>query len=302
VICPKKPTPTRTLIPNPTVSPTFEPLIEDIDLYPTTFHRARTLEEASELYARLDNASFLSGGHTLVPTMKQGLASPAHLIDLTSIASLTGIERQDQVLVIGAATRHVSVASSETVQNAIPALAALAGSIGDRQVRFRGTIGGSVANNDPAADYPAALMGLGATVVTNQRSLSAEAYFVGLFQTALEPGEVVVEVRFPIPMAGGYAKFRGAAARYSVVGVWVSQTQEGVRVAITGAGDQGVFRHLGLERALTHNFSATVIQEVVVEDSGLLSDLNASAAYRANLIKVLCRHATQNMGCVVNLK
>ena len=271
-------------------------------MYPTTFHRAKTLEHASELFHQLDNACFLSGGHTLVPTMKQGLASPTHLIDLTGIESLVGIEREGDEILIGAATRHCVVAQSHQVQAAIPALAALVGSIGDRQVRFRGTIGGSLANNDPAADYPAAVLGLGATIVTNKRRLSAEDYFVGLFQTALEPGEVVVQVRFPIPKAAGYAKFRGAAARYSVVGVWVSDCHEGVRVAITGAGEQGVFRHAELERVLTDHFTPEAIQGVAIEGTGLLSDLNASAAYRANLIKVLTGHAVGHMGGIVNLK
>ena len=277
-------------------------MIEDNDLYPTTFHSANTLEEAGELFNRLDNASFLSGGHTLLPTMKQGLASPLHLIDLTRITEMVGIALEGDVLVIGAATRHMSVAFSALVQKTIPALAALAGSIGDRQVRFRGTLGGSVANNDPAADYPAALLGLGATVVTNRRSMKAQEYFVGLFQTALGSGEFITQVRFPVPRDAGYAKFRGAAARYSVVGVWVTQGGADVRVAVTGAGDQGVFRHEGLEAALEQDFCAGSLESVVLQHEGLLSDLNASAPYRANLIKVLCRHAVHHMGGIFSLK
>jgi carbon-monoxide dehydrogenase medium subunit len=230
--------------------------------------------------------------------MKQGLARPSHLIDLAAIQGLRGIsvDAKSNALHIGAATRHVEVASSADVQRLLPALAGLAGSIGDRQVRNRGTIGGSVANDDPAADYPAGVLGLGATVVTNRREIAADDYFVGLFETALVPGEVIVQVRFPVPLAAGYAKFRSAASRYSIVGVFVVRTAQGVRVAVTGAGEAGVFRAPELEAALDKQFSADALADLRIDPSSLLSDLNATPAYRADLIMVMARRAVTNMG------
>ncbi|MDB5804559.1 MAG: carbon monoxide dehydrogenase [Betaproteobacteria bacterium] len=267
---------------------------------PITYLRPGSVDEATRLRADFEEAKYLSGGHTLLPSMKQGLARPSHLIDLTAIPGLRGIavEAGDAALTIGAATRHVEVASSADVLRVVPALAGLAGSIGDRQVRNRGTIGGSVANNDPSADYPAGLLGLGATVVTNQREIPADEYFVGLFDTALEPGEVIVRVRLPVPLAAGYAKFRSAASRYSVVGVFVVRTPQGVRVAVTGAGEGGVFRATALEAALSANFSAEALAGLSIDSGALLRDMNATPEYRANLIMVMARHAVNNMGRV----
>src|SRR5690606_3267098 len=203
---------------------------------------------------------------------------------------LAGIRREGSAIVIGAMTRHEAVAGSAEVQQAIPALAALAGGIGDRQVRAMGTLGGSVANNDPAADYPAAVLGLGATVHTSQRQIAADDFFQGMYATALEPGEIITAISFPIPAKAAYAKFRQPASRFALVGVFVAQTAAGVRVAITGAGN-GVFRHPGLEAALAGSFSPEAVDGVAIDASELNSDLHASAEYRAQLIKVQTRRA-----------
>ncbi len=271
-------------------------------MYPTTYHRPASAADAAALFAAQDDAAFLSGGHTLLPTMKLGLARPAALIDLCAIPGLSGVSLQGTTLTIGATTRHADVAAAAEVQRLIPALAGLAGSIGDRQVRHRGTIGGSVANNDPSADYPAAVLGLGATVRTDRRSLAADDYFVGLYTTALEPGEIVLAVDFPLPLAAGYAKFRSPSSRYAVAAVFVARTAQGVRVAVTGAGAQGVFRATAFEAALDRDFSAAALAGLTVPESELVDDLNGSAAYRANLVAVLARHAVQNLGRVVLLK
>ncbi|HEX4326773.1 MAG TPA: xanthine dehydrogenase family protein subunit M [Burkholderiales bacterium] len=271
---------------------------------PATYLRPESLEQAAKLHTDFAEARYLSGGHTLLPAMKQGLARPSHLIDLGAIEGLRGIafDAENKALLIGAATRHVEVASSAEVLEHIPALAGLAGSIGDRQVRNRGTIGGSVANNDPAADYPSSVLGLGATVVTDRREIPADEFFTGLFETALAPGEMIVQVRMPIPLAAGYAKFRSAASRYSLVGVFVARTAQGVRVAVTGAGEGGVFRATALEAALNRDFSAQALADLRVDAAGLLNDLNATPAYRANLIMVMARQAVSHMGQVSSFK
>jgi len=271
-------------------------------MYPTKYHKVNSLEQALELYERSQDASFLSGGHTLLPVMKQGLAAPSDLIDLSVITELKGIEVNDQTLVISSMTRHVEVARSQEVIRAIPSLAALAGSIGDRQVRYKGTIGGSLANNDPAADYPAGFLGLGGTVETNLRSIAAEEFFVSMFQTALKPGEIIKRVHLSIPQSAGYAKFRAAAARYSMVGVFIARTQLGTRVAVTGAGQSGVYREKSLELALDQKFDASSLNEIQISSEDLIEDMHASSLYRANLIKVLAKHAVLNMGGIVNLK
>ncbi len=243
------------------------------------------------------NATALAGGHTLIPTMKQRLAKPSVLVDLGGIAELKGIRREGSTLVIGATTTHAEVASSGEVGRAIPALAKLAGGIGDAQVRHRGTIGGSVANNDPAADYPAAVLGLGATIVTNKRQIEADKYFTGLFSTALQPGEIIVQVRFPIPERAGYAKFEQRASRYCLVSVFVAKNKGGmfssgeVRVAVSGAGNNGVFRVPGMEQALKANFAAASVAGVSVPASGLMGDMHGSAEYRAALINVMAQKA-----------
>lgn len=247
----------------------------------------------SDVLARLAaGGQPLAGGQTLIASLKQRLAQPETLVDLAGIAELRGIRREGQSLVIGAMTRHEDVAGSAEVQQAIPALAALAGGIGDRQVRAMGTLGGSVANNDPAACYPSAVLGLGATVHTNRRQIAADDFFQGLYTTALEAGEIITAVQFPIPQKAAYAKFRQPASRFALVGVFVAQTASGARVAITGAGN-GVFRHAGLEAALSHSFTPEAVEGVAVDASELNADLHASAVYRAQLIKVQTQRAVR---------
>ena len=243
-----------------------------------------------------DDAKALAGGMTLIPTMKQRLASPTALIDLGGLAELSGIRREGGAIVIGAMTRHVDVATSEAVNSAIPALARLAGGIGDPAVRNRGTIGGSLANNDPAADYPAGALALGATIVTNKREIAADDYFRGLFETALESGELIVAVRFPVPQKAAYVKFANPASRYALVGVFVAKTADGVRVAVTGAGVEGVFRVGAFESALSKTFSATALDGLAVSADDLSSDLHAGADYRAHLVGVLAKRAVEAAG------
>jgi carbon-monoxide dehydrogenase medium subunit len=234
----------------------------------------------------------LAGGQTLIATLKQRLAQPESLIDLAGVAELSGIRRDGSTLVIGAMTKHETVADSAEVKATIPALAALAVQIGDRQVRAMGTLGGSVANNDPAACYPSALMALGATIETNQRKIAADDFFQGMFTTALELGELITAIHFPVPLKAAYAKFRQPASRYALVGVFVAQTAQGVRVAITGAGN-GVFRHAGLEAALSKFFTPEAVEAVTIDAGELNADLHASAAFRAQLIKVQTQKAVQ---------
>ena len=243
-----------------------------------------------------DESKLLAGGQTLLPTMKQRLASPSVIIDLSRVAGLTGIRRDGEAIVIGAMTRHADVATSADVQKAIPALASLAGGIGDPHVRNRGTIGGSLANNDPAADYPAAVLALGATVLTNKRKIAAENFFHGLFETSLEAGEIITEVSFPIPQKAAYVKFPNPASRYALVGVFVAKTAQGVRVAVTGAGSGGVFRAGAFETALDANFSAAALANSSIPADGLIADLHADAAYRAHLIVVMAKRAVTAAG------
>ena len=234
----------------------------------------------------------LAGGQTLIASLKQRLAQPESLIDLGGVAELSGIKKDGNTLVIGAMTRHETVADSAEVQATIPALAALAGGIGDRQVRAMGTMGGSVANNDPAACYPSAVLGLGATVQTNKRSIAADDFFQGMYTTALEEGELITAIHFPAPLKAAYAKFRQPASRFALVGVFVAQTANGVRVAITGAGN-GVFRHAGLEAALNQSFTPEAVESVAIDAGELNGDLHASTAYRAQLVKVQTQRAVR---------
>jgi carbon-monoxide dehydrogenase medium subunit len=235
----------------------------------------------------------LAGGQTLIASLKQRLAQPESLIDLAAIPELSGIRKEGNTVIIGAMTRHETVADSADVKAVIPALAALAGGIGDRQVRAMGTMGGSVANNDPAACYPSAVLALGATVQTNKRKIAADDFFQGMFTTALEPGELITAVHFPVPKKAAYAKFRQPASRFALVGVFVAQMADGsVRVAITGAGN-GVFRHAGLEAALSKNFAPEAVEGVAIDAGELNADLHASAAYRAQLVKVQTQRAVQ---------
>jgi carbon-monoxide dehydrogenase medium subunit len=236
------------------------------------------------------DARFLAGGQSLLPSMKLGLAAPEALIDLNGLADLRQIKQEGDEIVIGAMATHAAVAASDAVAKAIPGLAYLAGHIGDRQVRNRGTIGGSLANNDPAACYPAAVLGLGATVVTNKRSIAGDDFFKGFYETALDAGEMITSVRFPIPKRSAYEKFRQPASRFSIVGVFVAQAKDGVRVAVTGAGPV-VFRAKDIEAALAKDWSNTAAAAVKVSEAGLNSDLHGSAAYRAALIPVLAGRA-----------
>jgi carbon-monoxide dehydrogenase medium subunit len=237
------------------------------------------------------DAKVLAGGMTLLPTMKQRLASPAALIDLRNVRELASIAREGDNLVIGAMAKHAEVAHSSVVEAAIPALSSLAGLIGDPAVRNMGTIGGSLANNDPAADYPAAALALGATIVTNKRRIAAQDFFTGLFETALEAGELITQVSFPIPQRAAYEKFRNPASRYALVGVFVAKTAAGVRVAVTGSGSNGVFRAKEFEAALEKNFSPAGLDDVSMSADGLNSDMHADADYRAHLIGVMAKRA-----------
>jgi carbon-monoxide dehydrogenase medium subunit len=262
-------------------------------MYEFKYHRPGTVRQAANLLAKNEDAKVIAGGHTLVPVMKQRLASPPHLIDISQVEGLDAIEMKGRSLVIGATAKHADVANSAIVGEAIPALAELAGMIGDPAVRHRGTIGGSLANNDPTADYPAAVMALGATIVTNKRRLKPEEYFQGLFTTALEADEIITKVMFPIAKKAAYVKFRNQASRYALVGVFVAKRPSDVRVAVTGAGSNGVFRVTSFEEALKKRFSHKVLDGMTVPADGLNSDLHGSAEYRAHLIAVLTRRAVE---------
>ena len=264
-------------------------------MYPFTYHRPDSVSAAAQL-ADDAEAKVMAGGMTLLPTMKQRLAAPAAIIDLNGVSGLAGVTVSRDKVTIGAMTRHADVHTSEDLRKAIPALAELAGLIGDPMVRHRGTIGGSVANNDPAADYPAACMALGATIVTDRREIAAEDFFTGLFDTALEQGELITKIVFPVPQKAAYQKFRNPASRYAIVGVFVAQTAAGVRVAVTGAGESGVFRVKSFEDALTKDFSAKAIEAIKVSPDGLNSDIHADAVYRAHLINVMARRAVTAAG------
>lgn len=261
-------------------------------MYAFTFEAPSSTAAAAQLIAQ--GGKLLAGGQSLLPSMRLRLANPEKIVDLNGVAELAGIRREGNALVIGAMTRHMDVASSSDVKTSIPALADLAAHIGDRQVRARGTLGGSVANNDPAACYPSAVLGLGATVVTNRREIAADDFFVGMYTTALEEGEIITAIRFPIPQRAAYMKFKQPASRFSLVGVFVAQTDGGVRVAITGAA-ASVFRHAGLEAALNQSFTPQSAAAVKIDASDLNSDIHASAAYRANLISVQTQRAVQKM-------
>jgi carbon-monoxide dehydrogenase medium subunit len=257
---------------------------------PFTYRRAASVKQAEDMFRDSPDARFLAGGQTLIPTMKQRLAAPADLIDISRIAALSFIRREANAVLIGAGTRHADVAASPEVKSAIPALAHLAGEIGDPAVRHKGTLGGSVANNDPAADYPAAVLALGATVKTAKRSINAEAFFTGLFETALESGELITEVSFPLPRRAGYAKFPNPASRYAMVGVFVADFGDAVRVAVTGAG-ACVFRMTQMETALAKRFAPDAVDGISVSADGMNSDLFGSAEYRAHLVRVMAKRA-----------
>ncbi len=259
-------------------------------MYAFTLEQPKTLADAKRLAA--GGAQALAGGQTLIAAMKQRLLQPGQVVDLGGVAELRGIKVDGKQLVIGAMTRHQDVAASADVRKHIPAMAALAEGIGDRQVRAMGTLGGSVANNDPAACYPSAVLGLGATVVTDRREIAADDFFQGLYTTALQPGELITAIRFPVPARAAYAKFRQPASRFALVGVFVAQTAAGARVAVTGGGN-GVFRHKGLEAALSKSFTPDAVKGVAVDAGSMSSDLHASAAYRAHLVSVQTQAAVR---------
>ena len=259
-------------------------------MYETTYHRASSVDEATALFGKGKEAKFLSGGQTLLPVMKQRLAAPSDVIDVARIKELVGIEASADTLTIKAATTHYDVSQSDAVRKSIPAIADLASMIGDPAVRHRGTIGGSPANNDPAADYPAAVLALGATIKTNKRSIAAHDFFKGLFTTALEDGEIITAVSFPIPEKAGYAKFPNPASRFAIVGVFVAKTSGGVRVAVTGAGPW-VFRLAEAEARLAESFTPEALDGLVVSQDNLNTDIHASAEYRAHVIVVMAKRA-----------
>jgi len=254
------------------------------------YHRPGSVADAAKALGAASDGKLIAGGQSLLPTLRQRLAEPSDVVDLGAIAELKGIKLEGDGITIGATTTHAEVAASADVEKTIPALAALAGGIGDRQVRHRGTIGGSLANNDPAADYPAAALGLGATIRTNKREIKADDYFKGLFETALQDGEIITAVHFPKPEKAGYAKFDQPASRFCLVGVFAAKTKGGVRIAVTGAGP-GVFRSKELEAALGANFTADAAKGVKVKADGLNGDLHGSPQYRAALVSTMAARA-----------
>jgi carbon-monoxide dehydrogenase medium subunit len=257
------------------------------------YHRPASTKDALALGSKKTEGRYLAGGQSLVQAMKLRLSSPSDLIDLGTIKELVGIKVSGSAVEIGAMTRHADVAGSAEVKKAIPALAALAGIIGDRQVRHMGTIGGALANSDPAADYPAAALGLGATIVTNKRKIEADKYFKGLFETALEPGELITAVSFPVPKRAAYMKFKNPASRFALVGVFVADFGGGkVRVAVTGAG-ACAFRQAEMEKALAAKFAPESVASIKIKPDGLNNDLHASPEYRAHLIPVMAKRAVE---------
>ena len=259
------------------------------------YHRPASLREAKAILAANSEAKLIAGGMTLLPAMKLRLAQPSDLVDISGIDGLSGIKDTRGAIEIGALVRHTDVAHSDVVRASIPALAELADSIGDAQVRNRGTLGGSIANSDPAADYPAAALSLDATVKTDQREIRSDDYFRGLYETALADDELIIAVSFPKPAKAAYVKFPNPASRYAVVGVMVAETDSGIRVAVTGAA-ACAFRATAMERALSDSFTAAALDGITVDAADLLSDMHASSEYRAHLIGVMARRAVKALG------
>jgi carbon-monoxide dehydrogenase medium subunit len=263
-------------------------------MYPFNYHKPSSLADAQALYAQADDPMYLSGGMTLIPTMKQRLAAPTDLIDLSALPELAGVTIADGVVQVGAFTRHAEVAGHAQLQQQLPALAKLAGLIGDGQVRNRGTIGGSVANSDPAADYPAAVIGLGATVHTHNRQIAGDDFFKDLFETALESGDILTRIDFPVPTRAAYQKFPNPASRYAVAGVLVADFGGTIRVGVTGAGPCA-FRATGIEEVLNRNLDPAALENLNIPDVGFNNDLHASAEYRAHLVKVMAQRAVADL-------
>jgi carbon-monoxide dehydrogenase medium subunit len=266
-------------------------------MYETTYHRPSSVDEAVALFGKGSESKYLAGGHTLIPVMKQRLAAPSDVIDLGKIKELIGTEVTGDTLTVKAATTYFDILQSADVKKSIPAITYLTSVLGDPAVRYRGTIGGSIANNDPAADFPAALMALGATVKTNKRAIAADDFFKGLFTTALEDGEIITQIAFPIPAKAGYAKMRHPASRFALTGVFVAKTKSGdVRVAATGASQNGVMRVPSIEAALKANWSAGALDNLTISADEMLSDIHGSSTYRANLVKVMAQRAVTAAG------
>lgn len=263
-------------------------------MYSTKYHRAASSADAVKLLNNAEDAKFVSGGQTLIPTMKQRLAAPSDLIDLRHADDLKGITIDGNQITIGAATTHAEVASSAELRKACPAICDLASHIGDPHVRHMGTIGGSIANNDPAADYPSAMMALNAQIKTSKRTIDTDDFFVGMFETALEEDEVILSVSFPAPSKAAYSKFPNPASRYAMAGVFVAKLKNGMaRVGVTGAGSNGVYRHEGMEAALAKDFTAGAISGIDVNADDMLSDMHGDGVYRANLVKVMAKRALE---------
>ena len=262
-------------------------------MYAFAYHRAADVADAVAELKRVADAKPLAGGMTLLPTCKMRLAAPTELVDLGAIPVLKGISIAEAHVTIGAMTRHADVAASQELRAALPALCDLAGGIGDPQVRYRGTMGGSVANDDPAEDYPSACLALGATIVTDRREIAADDYFQGLFQTALKGSEIITAIRFPRPLCAAYEKFKNPASRYATVGVFVARFDHGVRVAVTGAGSNGVFRASAIEQALNADFSPQAAAAITISPDSIASDMHGSAEYRAHLIPILAARAVE---------
>jgi carbon-monoxide dehydrogenase medium subunit len=268
-------------------------------MYPTRYSRPTSLKDAVARFAQCEDPKYLSGGHTLLPTMKGRLAAPTDLIDVRRIPELSGIKIDGDRVDIGAATTHDEVASSREIAAAIPALSGLAGSIGDMQVRNLGTIGGSVANNDPSADYPSAVLALDAEIHTDRRVIPADEYFVDLYTTALEPDEIIVRVVFKVPQSAGYAKLRNPASRYALAAAFVARHRDGhVRVAITGAGNAGVFRWMAAEEKLNERFDALSVEGLTLDPAGMMGDMHGSPEYRSHLAAAMTRRAVAHIGGV----
>jgi carbon-monoxide dehydrogenase medium subunit len=265
-------------------------------MYDFSYHKPSSVADAVKLLAADPDARAISGGMTLLPALKLRLNKPTAVVDLSGIAELRGVKREGNSVVVGALTKHYEIATSAEIKAAIPALAAMASTIGDTQVRNRGTMGGSVANNDPSADYPAALLALGATIATNKRRISADDFFQGMFATALETGEIVTAIHIPVPEKAGYAKMKNPASRYSMAGVFVGKGPAGVRVGVNGAGANGAFRATAMEAALSANWSADAVAGVKMDAGAMNGDIHGSAEYRAHLVTVMAKRAVANAG------
>ncbi|RAI03346.1 carbon monoxide dehydrogenase [Acuticoccus sediminis] len=265
-------------------------------MYQTKYAKATSLDDAVARLAASEDGKFLGGGQTLIATMKQRLAAPTDVIDVTRIPELKGISVEGDTVVVGAASTHSEVATSADINRVLPVLSGLAATIGDPAVRNMGTMGGSVANNDPAADYPAALLGLGATVTTSKGTYTADEFFKGMFETALDEDEIIVRIAFPVPQKAAYEKFRNPASRYSLCSVFVALTADGPRVAVTGSGNDGVFRVTEMEEALKANWSPDAVSGIKVDPDMMLADIHGSAEYRAHLVTVLAARAVAKAG------